>query len=178
MSLRLNGGYTLGCSRFEIRRSRYKLWLSKEARVKIRTARARVSFGLIVIANILGGIGSANSQALSLPIKVGTYAPGTPAEVARLGRDCDGPDNLVWSGRGFSADYIYMDNIVDIAKQPSGAYHLTSKTRVNDENTQQSGRVWQADVVVVGPGEFSFRQYAAHQPATSDPYRHFSFCHK
>ena len=140
-----------------------------------RTAAALAT--LVIVASSGASDAGESPRSNVLPLRVGLYAPGTPAEAARDGEDCGGAIGMGWTGHSFEADYIYIDSVVAVRRMPDRrTYHLTATTDVDDANTQLNGKIWLADVRIVGAGEFWFRQYAATEHATSGSFQHFSFC--
>jgi hypothetical protein len=105
-----------------------------------------------------------------LPIKSGEYDFDSR-------QSCGGPATLTWNGRGFSADYVYMDNVTSAKMVEPNVYHLVSLTKTSDENTELQGRTWFADVRVLDESRFTFVQYSKESEAKSEPQRTYRLCH-
>ena len=112
----------------------------------------------------------------TLPLKPGVYAPGTPHDAAALKPACSDPGTLTWTGRGFVADYVYIDHVVKVESLGGGVYRLTSRTETTDENTRKSGKLWLAEIKLLGGGSFQFKQYSVKEPPAHETFNTYSFC--
>ncbi len=110
---------------------------------------------------IATGAGPACAAGL-LPIEVGEYAQDLS--------DCGESAAMSWNGKGFVADYVYIDNIVKVEKTGPGIFIATSRTLTKDENTAKSGAVWRANVHALSPTSFTFAQYAAMERKVEAPH--------
>jgi hypothetical protein len=106
-----------------------------------------------------------------LPIAVGDY-------YSESADDCDGPAALAWDGRGFQADYVYIDNITSVEKIGENQYEVVSRTRTKDENTQKHGYLWRAKIEVVDKGQFVFNQFADKGHYKAEEARTYHLCRK
>jgi hypothetical protein len=115
------------------------------------------------------GLPAPASGSSLLPIKAGEYYFDS--------RDsCGGPSTLSWNGRGFLADYVYMDHVTSVKKTAPNVYQLVSVTKTSDENTRLNGRTWLADVRVLDEVRFTFAQYAKKTPASAEAPRTYRLC--
>lgn len=112
----------------------------------------------IFVATLILLSNCAFAQFEALPIKPGQYYPkGRSSE-------CVGsPALLWWDGKSFSADYIYMDNILTIRMLKKNTFELTSETKIDDDNTSILGKVWHAVVTIKNSEHFVFSQFAEGQ---------------
>lgn len=131
------------------------------------------------LAALAAGVAhAAGNESSLLPIKVGAYFPGTPAQAAASRPDCGGPEGLGWSGHSFDEDYVYIDNIVEVKKLADGAHYLVkSETRMTDEGGRPlKDKIWFAEIKVISPDEFLFKQYSAKESPSHETFQHYAFC--
>jgi len=127
----------------------------------------------IVLATVLPSAVPGNAAEKSiLPIAIGAYL----TQPANGG--CNVPDALGWNGKGFIADYVYLDNIIEVRKIGENAFAVKSLTKTDDENTAKSGKIWLGIVKIENSGAFEFKQYSARQNEKSEAYTKYHLCRK